>query len=203
MTTQVLQFTPVQAFAKRTLDILLSGLFVILTAPLMVVLAIATKISSPGPAMYRYRRLGPDGTEVYVYRFRTMRVMDDGMIVRQATSDDPRITRLGKFMRRTALDELPAFFNVLVGDMSIVGPRPKHQEEYEYYKTIRRAVVRAKPGITSTSRGHGYVFSPGGIETIQVLHDQELDYLRNWSLWLDLKVIASTIRRSLYSTNAY
>jgi putative colanic acid biosynthesis UDP-glucose lipid carrier transferase len=181
----------------------LSIVFIGLTAPVMLVLALATKATSPGPAIYRYRRLGPDGSEVYVYRFRTMRVTEDEAIVKQATRDDSRITPLGKFMRRTALDELPAFFNVLVGHMSIVGPRPKHQAEYEYYQTIRSAIVHAKPGITSTSRGYGYASTPGTIETIKLLHEQEVEYVRNWSLWRDLKVIASTIGRSLFSSNAY
>ena len=200
---QKIQLTPVQAIMKRALDVLLSIVFLVLTAPLKLVLGVATKASSQGPSIYKYRRLGPDGSEVYVYRFRTMRITDDRVILRQTTKNDPRITPVGRFMRRTALDELPAFFNVLAGHMSIVGPRPKHQAEYEYYQTIRSVIVHAKPGITSASRGYGYASAPGSIETIKLLHEQEVDYVQNWSLWLDLKIIASTINRSLFSSNAY
>jgi putative colanic acid biosynthesis UDP-glucose lipid carrier transferase len=203
MTMQEVGLTQVQALAKRTLDVLLSVVFLVLTSPLMLVLAAATKASGPGPVIYKYRRLGPDGSEVYVYRFRTMRITDNGAIVRQATRDDPRITPLGKFMRRTALDELPAFLNVLAGHMSIVGPRPKHQAEYEYYQSIRSVIVHAKPGITSTSRGYGYSSTPESVETIKLLYEQEVEYVQNWSLWVDLRVIVSTVQRSLFSSNAY
>lgn len=202
MNSQEISFTPSQAFTKRALDILLSIVFIVSFSPWMLLLIILIKTNSPGPVFYKYRRLGPDGRAVYVYKFRTMVISEDGPIIAQATKNDPRVTPLGAFLRRTALDELPTFLNVLAGNMSIVGPRPKHQAEYDHYQTIRKLVVKAKPGITSTARGFGYSSTPE-LSAVEALYDLEVAYVRDWSLWNDLKIIWQTVSRAFLSSNAY
>jgi putative colanic acid biosynthesis UDP-glucose lipid carrier transferase len=140
----------VNGLVKRLEDVVLSALILVLIAPLMIALAAVVKLCSPGPIIFRQRRYGLDGKEIVVYKFRTMRVMEDGPDVPQATRDDPRVTKVGAVLRATSLDELPQFINVLQGRMSIVGPRPHavaHNEAYR--KLIKGYMVRHKVnGIT-------------------------------------------------------
>ncbi|MCA1416834.1 sugar transferase, partial [Bradyrhizobium sp. NBAIM20] len=136
-------FTGTNQLVKRLSDIVLASLILVLISPILLVLAIGVKLSSPGPIIFKQRRNGLDGEEIIVYKFRSMRTLDNGNVVKQATKDDPRITRFGAIIRRTSLDELPQFINVLQGRMSIVGPRPHavaHNEEYR--KLIKAYMVR-------------------------------------------------------------
>jgi putative colanic acid biosynthesis UDP-glucose lipid carrier transferase len=164
------------------------------------------KLSSPGPVIFRQRRNGLDGGEITVYKFRTMTTQENGPTVKQATRGDPRITRFGAFLRRTSLDELPQFFNVLQGRMSIVGPRPHavaHNEEYR--RIIKAYMVRhkVKPGITGWAQVNGQRGETDTIEKMRTRVEYDLEYLRNWSLGLDLKIIAGTIRLLFFDKHAY
>lgn len=188
-------FEGFHGLAKRGSDILLSLLALALLWPLMLVLAIAIKCTSPGPIVFKQRRYGLDGEEIVVYKFRSMTVMEDDGNVKQASRDDQRLTRIGGFIRRTSLDELPQFINVLQGRMSIVGPRPHataHNEQYR--KIIKGYMIRHKvrPGITGWAQVNGYRGETDTIEKMQGRIAYDLDYLRNWSPWLDLRIIART-----------
>jgi putative colanic acid biosynthesis UDP-glucose lipid carrier transferase len=199
-------FTGTNRLVKRLSDIVLAVIILVLIAPLLLVLAIGVKLSSPGPVLFRQRRNGLDGEEIVVWKFRSMRTMDDGAVIKQATKDDPRITPFGAFIRRTSLDELPQFFNVLQGRMSIVGPRPHavaHNEEYR--KLIKAYMVRhkVKPGITGWAQVHGLRGETDTIEKMQQRVEYDLEYLRNWSLGLDLQIIARTVKVVFFDRNAY
>jgi len=199
-------FTGTNELVKRLSDIVLAMLIIILISPVLLALAIGVKLSSRGPVIFKQRRNGLDGEEIIVYKFRSMTAEDNGPVVRQATKDDPRITRFGAFMRRTSLDELPQFFNVLQGRMSIVGPRPHavaHNEEYR--RIIKAYMVRhkVKPGITGWAQVNGHRGETDTIEKMQARVEYDLEYLRNWSLGLDLQIIVRTIRLVFFDRNAY
>ena len=173
---------------------------------MLLALAIGVKVTSRGPVIFRQKRNGLDGEEIVVYKFRSMTTYDDGAVVRQATKNDPRVTRFGHFLRRTSLDELPQFFNVLQGRMSIVGPRPHavaHNEEYR--RIIKAYMVRhkVKPGITGWAQVNGHRGETDTIEKMQARVEYDLEYLRNWSLGLDLQIIVRTIRLVFFDRNAY
>jgi putative colanic acid biosynthesis UDP-glucose lipid carrier transferase len=164
------------------------------------------KLSSPGPAIFRQRRNGLDGEEIIVYKFRSMRAMDDGKVVKQATKGDPRITPFGAFLRKTSLDELPQFINVLQGRMSIVGPRPHAVAHNELYRQLIKAYMvrhKVKPGITGWAQVHGHRGETDTVEKMQARVEYDLEYLRNWSLGLDLQIIARTVVVVLRGSNAY
>lgn len=191
---------------KRFSDVLLSLMFLLVIAPLMLIIAIGVKLSSPGPVLFKQRRYGLDGKEILVYKFRSMTVMEDGEKVNQATRNDPRITRFGSFLRKTSLDELPQFINVLQGRMSIVGPRPhaiSHNETYRHL--IKGYMVRhkVKPGITGWAQVNGFRGETDTVDKMQSRIDYDLDYLRNWSLLLDLMIIFKTISVVIKDKNAY
>jgi putative colanic acid biosysnthesis UDP-glucose lipid carrier transferase len=199
-------FTGTNELVKRVSDIVMASLILVLISPLMLAIAIGVKLSSPGPVIFRQRRNGLDGEEIVVYKFRSMRALDNGPVVKQATKDDPRITPFGAFLRKTSLDELPQFINVLQGRMSIVGPRPHavaHNEEYR--RLIKAYMVRHKvrPGITGWAQVNGYRGETEVIEKMQARVEYDLEYLRNWSLGLDLQIIARTIRLMLFDRHAY
>jgi len=199
-------FTGTNDLVKRVSDIVLATVIIILISPILLALAIGVKLSSPGPVIFKQRRNGLDGEEIVVYKFRSMRAQDNGPVVRQATKNDPRITRFGAFIRRTSLDELPQFFNVLQGRMSIVGPRPHavaHNEEYR--RLIKAYMVRhkVKPGITGWAQVNGHRGETDTIEKMQARVEYDLEYLRNWSLGLDLQIIVRTIRLVFFDRNAY
>ncbi len=164
------------------------------------------KRSSPGPILFRQRRYGLDGKEILVYKFRSMTVMEDGANVTQATRNDQRITPFGAFLRRTSLDELPQFINVLQGHMSIVGPRPHavaHNETYR--KLIKGYMVRhkVKPGITGWAQVNGLRGETETLDKMKRRIDFDLEYLRNWSLKLDLMIIMRTVLVVFKDRNAY
>jgi len=199
-------FTGTNELAKRISDIVLASLIVALISPLLLFVAIGVKLSSRGPVIFKQRRNGLDGEEIIVYKFRSMTAQDNGPVVRQATKGDARITRFGAFLRRTSLDELPQFFNVLQGSMSIVGPRPHavaHNEEYR--QLIKAYMVRhkVKPGITGWAQVNGHRGETDTIEKMQARVEYDLEYLRNWSLGLDLQIILRTVRLVFFDRHAY
>jgi putative colanic acid biosynthesis UDP-glucose lipid carrier transferase len=192
---------------KRLSDVCLSTAAIAVTAPLMLGIAVAVRATSPGPILFRQRRYGLDGEEIVVWKFRSMRVQEDGATVRQATRDDDRITPIGGFLRRTSLDELPQFFNVLQGRMSVVGPRPHavaHNEAYR--KLIKGYMIRhkVKPGITGWAQVNG---ARGETETVDKMKrriELDLEYLRHWSLRMDVKIVLMTVWQALRGDrNAY
>ena len=199
-------FTGTNELVKRISDVVIGSIILILISPILLAIAIGVKLSSPGPAIFRQRRNGLDGGEIVVYKFRSMKSQDNGPMVRQATKDDPRITGFGAFIRRTSLDELPQFINVLQGRMSIVGPRPHavaHNEEYR--RLIKAYMVRhkVKPGITGWAQVNGHRGETDTIEKMQARVEYDLEYLRNGSLGLDLQIIVRTIRLVFFDRHAF
>ena len=191
---------------KRLSDIVLSMLILALIFPLLIVLAILVKLTSPGPVIFKQRRYGLDGEQILVYKFRSMTVTEDGPDIPQARKGDARITPLGAIMRRTSMDELPQFINVLQGRMSIVGPRPHAVAHNELYrKLIKGYMVRHKvrPGITGWAQVNGYRGETTTLDKMQGRIDYDLDYLRNWSLRLDLHIILKTIKLVLKDEKAH
>jgi putative colanic acid biosynthesis UDP-glucose lipid carrier transferase len=178
----------------------------VLISPLLLAIAIGVRLTSPGPAIFRQRRNGLDGTEIVVWKFRSMHTQDDGAVVPQATKGDPRITAFGAFLRRTSLDELPQFFNVLQGHMSIVGPRPHAVAHNEQYRQLIKAYMvrhKVKPGITGWAQIHGHRGETDTIEKMQARVEYDLEYLRNWTLGLDLQIIARTVKLVFIDRHAY
>jgi putative colanic acid biosynthesis UDP-glucose lipid carrier transferase len=199
-------FSGMNGVLKRASDIVFATIILLLIWPLLLVLAVGVRMSSPGPVLFRQRRYGLYGESINVYKFRTMRVMQDGQTVPQAQRNDPRVTRFGSFLRRTSLDELPQLFNVLMGTMSLVGPRPhavSHNEEYR--KVIAGYMLRHKvrPGITGWAQVNGYRGETETVEKMQRRVEYDLDYLRNWSLRLDLNILARTALLVWRDRNAY
>lgn len=182
---------------KRLSDIVLALLIQIVIAPLMLAIAVAIKMSSSGPVLFKQRRYGLHGEEIIVYKFRSMHVCEDGALVPQAQKNDPRVTRLGAFLRRTSLDELPQFINVLQGRMSIVGPRPHAVAHNEMYRKLIKGYMwrhKVRPGITGWAQVHGLRGETETLEKMQARVEFDLEYLRRWSLQLDLWVMLRTLR---------
>ena len=199
-------FTGINHVVKRLSDIVLALLILVMLTPVLLIVAIGVRLSSPGPIIFKQRRYGLDGKEILVYKFRSMRVCENGDEIRQATRDDERVTRFGAFIRKTSLDELPQFINVLQGRMSIVGPRPHAVAHNEIYrKQIKGYMVRhtVKPGITGWAQVNGYRGETDTVEKMRKRVEYDLDYLRNWSLALDLKIIAKTALLVVKDCNAY
>jgi putative colanic acid biosynthesis UDP-glucose lipid carrier transferase len=193
-------------FVKRISDLSLATLILVVISPLLLAIAIGVKFSSPGPILFKQRRYGLDGRKIVVYKFRSMTVAEDGDLVRQATRNDSRVTRFGAFLRRTSLDELPQFVNVLQGRMSVVGPRPHAVAHNEMYrKLIRGYMIRHKvrPGITGLAQVMGWRGETETVEKMKGRIDLDLTYLRNWSLLLDLQIILKTVVVVLGRRNAY
>ena len=199
-------FTGVNELVKRLSDIVLASLLLLLVSPLMLLVAIGVKLSSPGPVVFRQRRNGLDGEEIVVYKFRSMRTLDNGPVVQQARKNDPRVTPFGAFIRRTSLDELPQLVNVLQGRMSIVGPRPHAVAHNEQYRRLIKAYMvrhKVRPGITGWAQVNGHRGETDTLEKMQARIEYDLEYLRNWSLGLDLLIIARTVRLMLFDRHAY
>lgn len=199
-------FRGLNGILKRASDIVLSLFILALVAPLMVCIAVMVKLGSPGPAIFKQRRYGLDGEQILVYKFRSMAVVEDGATILQVRKDDQRVTRLGAFLRRTSMDELPQFFNVLQGRMSIVGPRPHAVAHNEMYRTLIKGYMvrhKVKPGITGWAQVNGYRGETDTLDKMQARIDYDLDYLRNWSLQLDLFIVLKTIRLVFNDSSAY
>jgi putative colanic acid biosynthesis UDP-glucose lipid carrier transferase len=193
-------------WVKRLEDIVVGSVILLIIAVPMLVVAIGIKLTSPGPVFFRQKRYGLNGKEIRVLKFRSMKVMEDGPTVKQATKDDPRVTPLGKFLRRSSIDELPQFLQVLTGEMSIVGPRPHAVAHNELYRSkIQGYMLRhkVKPGITGWAQVNGWRGETDTYEKMQKRVDHDLDYIRNWNVLLDLRIIWMTVFGSKTSDNAY
>ncbi|BDF95890.1 undecaprenyl-phosphate glucose phosphotransferase [Pseudoalteromonas sp. KAN5] len=191
---------------KRTEDIVLSIVILLLIFPLLLAIFIGVKITSKGPAIFMQDRYGLAGQKIKVWKFRSMKVMENSQVVTQAKKHDSRITPFGSFLRRTSLDELPQFFNVLWGDMSIVGPRPhavSHNEEYRKKVEFYMLRHKAKPGITGWAQINGWRGETDTLEKMSKRVEHDLQYIKHWSLWFDIKIIFLTIFKGFVNKNAY
>lgn len=191
---------------KRAMDISISVIALVLMLPVLIMIAIVIKVDSRGPVIFRQRRYGLDGQIIDVYKFRTMKVTEDGPTIQQARRDDSRVTRAGRFLRRYSLDELPQLLNVLWGSMSLVGPRPHavaHNEEYR--RLIKGYMVRHKvlPGITGLAQVNGCRGETTQLEDMRRRIEYDLDYLRHWSPALDLKILFQTAYQIFVDRKAY
>lgn len=191
---------------KRIEDIVVSIMILSIIAIPMLFIALAVKMTSKGPAIFKQNRYGLDGKEIKVYKFRSMTTQDNGEAVKQATKNDSRITPLGAFLRKTSLDELPQFINVLQGRMSIVGPRPHAVAHNEEYRALIEGYMlrhKVKPGITGWAQINGF---RGETETVNKMVkrvEYDLDYIHRWSVWFDLKIIFKTVFKGFVDKNAY
>jgi putative colanic acid biosynthesis UDP-glucose lipid carrier transferase len=199
-------FSGVDSVVKYVSDFVLALLILVLISPIMLGIALAVVLTSPGPAIFRQRRYGLNGEEITVYKFRSMTVREDGSNVVQAQKDDPRVTKIGAFLRRTSLDELPQFVNVLQGRMSIVGPRPHAVAHNELYRKLIKGYMlrhKVRPGITGWAQVNGMRGETEVLEKMQGRIDHDLYYLQNWSIWFDLWIILRTVGVVLRRDNAY
>jgi len=195
-----------RAILKRAFDIGFSSAVLILLAPVFAVLALGTKLSSPGPVLFRQTRYGKGGQPIDVFKFRSMRSMENGTSVIQAKRRDARVTRFGAFLRRTSLDELPQFFNVLLGHMSVVGPRPHAVAHNEQHRTLILEYMlrhKARPGITGWAQVNGYRGETDTLEKMIRRVECDLEYIRRYSFWLDIKIVWLTLFGRKARQNAY
>jgi len=207
--TAELKRAPLSKFeqlVKRTIDLVGAGAGVLLLSPLLLTVMLLIKLESRGPVLFTQRRSGFNGHLFRIFKFRTMRVLEDGPVIRQATRNDPRVTRVGRWLRRTNIDELPQLLNVLRGEMSLVGPRPHaaaHDSEYERKIADYASRFQLKPGITGWAQSNGY---RGETQTLDLMAKRvELDlwYINNWSIWLDLRIIIRTLTWAALQSRAY
>ncbi|SAK77370.1 sugar transferase [Caballeronia glebae] len=193
--------------AKTIFDRVFAACAILGTSPVLLAIALAVKLSSPGPVLFKQRRRGASGQPFEIYKFRTMRTHapGDGVVV-QARRGDPRVTRVGAFLRRTSLDELPQFFNVLRGEMSVVGPRPHAIEHDDLYQDIVDDYIhryRIKPGITGWAQINGFRGETDSVDKMQRRVEHDLYYLSNWSFALDMRIVLATVVRGFVHINAY
>ena len=205
-----LSMTPVEGVRrviKKAEDIILSIITLLLVAPVIVLISLVIKITSEGPILFKQKRLGWNGKEIIIYKFRTMYVDSEcSKSFMQAKWNDERVTSFGRFLRRTSLDELPQFFNVLQGRMSIVGPRPHaiaHNEQFKELVPRYMLRHRVKPGITGWAQINGYRGETDTLEKMESRVEHDLFYIENMSLWLDLRIIVMTIFKGWVHKNAY
>lgn len=205
-----LSSTPMEGFnraVKEVEDRVLASLILLLVSPVLLCIAIGVKLSSPGPVFFRQQRNGWGGKPIHVLKFRSMVVhKETAGTVTQASKQDARITSFGAFLRRTSLDELPQFWNVLTGEMSIVGPRPHavaHNDQYKVLVDDYMLRHRVKPGITGWAQVNGYRGETDTLDKMQKRVEYDLYYIEHWSLWLDLKIIVMTLFKGFVNKNAY
>lgn len=205
-----LSVTPIKggsALLKRAMDIVFSLIIITFIFPLLAIISLSIRLTSPGPVIFRQKRNGIHGKSISVYKFRSMKIdSDNGASLKQAVKGDPRITVLGSFLRKSSLDELPQFFNVLQGRMSIVGPRPHATAHNEYYKDLVESYMRrhkVKPGITGWAQINGFRGETDTINKMEKRVEFDLYYIDNWSAWFDIKIISLTIFKGFYNKNAY
>lgn len=199
-------FYGIDGAMKRAFDIVFSTLVLIAIAIPLLLIALCVKLSSPGPVLFKQRRYGFRGEEIIVWKFRSMTVCEDSENVVQAKKNDARVTKLGNFLRRTSLDELPQFFNVLQGKMSVVGPRPHAVAHNEFYRgQVKGYMLRhkVKPGITGLAQINGFRGETDSLDKMEGRIQYDLNYIRNWSLWLDIKIVLLTILKGFTGAKAY
>ena len=199
-------FIGIDGVVKNASDFILALVILILLLPFMLCIALAVKVTSPGPIIFKQRRYGLNGEEIVVYKFRSMTVAEDGPNVVQAKKNDQRFTKIGAFLRRTSLDELPQFINVLQGRMSIVGPRPHAVAHNELYRKLIKGYMlrhKAKPGITGWAQVNGWRGETEELDKMKGRIEHDLYYLKNWSIWLDLWIILRTIWTVIRKDNAH
>jgi Undecaprenyl-phosphate glucose phosphotransferase len=187
---------------KRTFDVIIAGAALLALALPMALIALAIRMDTPGPVLFRQRRYGFNQRPFRIFKFRTMRVLEDGPVVRQASANDPRVTRVGRVLRRWNLDELPQLLNVLMGHMSLVGPRPHalaHDHEYERRIALYARRHNVRPGITGWAQVNGFRGETATDDKMRRRIDHDLQYIDNWSLWLDLRILLLTV----FSRKAY
>lgn len=198
--------SPGEQAVKRGIDIVLSGIGLIILSPILLAAAVAIRLDSPGPALFRQTRHGFNGRPFRIYKFRTMTVMENGDVVEQAKKGDKRVTRVGRWLRRYSIDELPQLLNVFLGDMSLVGPRP-HASAHDRHFTaaIERYAFRhhVKSGITGWAQVHGARGETDTIEKMQRRVELDIWYINNWSIWLDFSVMIRTILVVFIGDNAH
>jgi len=191
---------------KRAFDLVLASLALLLCTPVLVVAALLIKLDSTRPIFFLQHRHGFNQKPFRIIKFRTMRALEDGAVVRQATEDDPRITNLGSWLRRWSIDELPQLFNVIKGDMSLVGPRPhalSHDRDYERRIALYARRHNVKPGITGWAQIHGYRGETDTDEKMEKRVEHDLYYIDNWSLMLDFQILIRTVLSPATYRNAY
>lgn len=196
----------VQNYLKRTFDIVFSFFALLLLSPLMLLISIAVKLTSKGPVFFVQDRYGLDGKKIGVYKFRTMKVQENSDTVVQASRNDPRVTALGAVLRRTSMDELPQFLNVLLGQMSVVGPRPHavaHNEQYRSQVSFYMLRHKVKPGITGWAQINGWRGETDTLDKMEKRVEYDLYYIRNWSLWFDIKIIFKTVFKGFSGQHVY
>jgi Undecaprenyl-phosphate glucose phosphotransferase len=198
--------TPSEQFIKRIFDIVVAGSILLIMSPVMLAAAGAIKLTSSGPMVFRQRRNGFNGREFLIYKFRTMSVLEDGPVISQAKPADRRITKLGRLLRRFSIDELPQLINVLRGNMSLVGPRPhalSHNDQYGMLIADYAFRHHVKPGITGWAQINGLRGRTARLEQMASRVEYDLWYIKNWSLWLDVKIVARTCIEVLRGRGAY
>lgn len=191
---------------KRLEDIIVSSVVLIIISPVLIIVSLAVKFTSKGPILFRQVRYGMDGKPIKVWKFRSMTVMENDGPVIQATKNDIRVTKVGKFLRSTSLDELPQFFNVLFGQMSVVGPRPHAVSHNEQYRSLIQGYMlrhKVKPGITGLAQINGWRGETDTLEKMEKRIEYDLLYIRGWSIWLDLKIIFLTVFKGFINKSAY
>ncbi|MGF9061241.1 undecaprenyl-phosphate glucose phosphotransferase, partial [Klebsiella pneumoniae] len=191
---------------KRMEDIIVSSIILLLISPILIIISCIVKFTSPGPVFFRQIRYGMDGKPIRVWKFRSMTVMENDSKVVQATKNDVRVTKVGKFLRSTSLDELPQFFNVLFGQMSVVGPRPHAVAHNEQYRSLIQGYMlrhKVKPGITGLAQINGWRGETDTLEKMEKRIEYDLLYIRGWSIWLDLKIIFLTVFKGFINKSAY
>ena len=191
---------------KRIEDLVLASIILCIIALPMLAIAIAIKLTSKGPVIFKQHRYGVDGKKIKIWKFRSMTTQDNGDVVKQATKGDARITPLGAFLRRTSLDELPQFFNVLQGNMSVVGPRPhavSHNEEYRKKITYYMLRHKMKPGITGWAQVSGWRGETDTDDKMEMRIKHDLHYIRHWSIWFDFKIVIFTVFKGFVGKHVY
>jgi undecaprenyl-phosphate galactose phosphotransferase/putative colanic acid biosynthesis UDP-glucose lipid carrier transferase len=199
-------FSRYERTVKRLFDVIAAGSALVVHLPLLFLVGILIKLDSPGPVVFRQQRKGFNGRPFAIYKFRTMRVMEDGEQIVQAKRHDPRVTRLGRILRATSIDELPQLLNVLKGDMSLIGPRPHAlAHDTQYGALISEYALRhhIKPGITGWAQVNGFRGETRDVEMMRKRVELDLWYIDNWSITLDLQIVLRTVGELLRRRNAY
>jgi putative colanic acid biosynthesis UDP-glucose lipid carrier transferase len=197
---------PFECAVKRCMDIVVAASALVVLAPLFLLAIVAIKLDSSGPLLFRQMRCGFNGRQFQIMKFRTMTVMETGALVQQARAADPRITRVGKWLRRASVDELPQLINVLDGSMSLVGPRPHAiAHDIAFDKMVRNYASRqrVKPGLTGWAQIHGLRGPTPNPESVRSRVEHDLWYIDHWSIWLDLKIVLKTVVEVIRGRNAY